>query len=67
LETSQLLETLTGHSSIITGLATFDNTLCSVSRDKTLKFWNILEGSCLETVQMLEECLDVKYRFSIFK
>jgi WD40 repeat protein len=62
LETGQLLEVLTGHADLISGLATFENSLCSVALDKTLKFWNILEGNCIETVQLLNEGLDVKYR-----
>ena len=57
------MEILTGHTHLVSGMATFENVLCSVSLDKTLKFWNILEGHCVETVQLLDEGLDAKYKF----
>lgn len=60
LETGQLLDVLTGHQNVISGLTSFGNTLYTVSLDKTLRFWNILEGCCLETIQLSDEGLDVK-------
>lgn len=61
-ETSEVLDVLTGHSNLINGLTYYENTLCTVSLDKTLKIWNIVDGgNCLETVNLLNEGLDVKY------
>jgi len=57
------LDVLTGHSNLINGLTYYENTLCTVSLDKTMKIWNIVDGgNCLETVNLLNEGLDVKYR-----
>ncbi|KAF7630903.1 hypothetical protein Mgra_00008824 [Meloidogyne graminicola] len=61
-ETSEVLDILTGHSNLINGLIYFNNLLCSVSLDKTMKIWNITQGgNCLESVNLLNEGLDVKY------
>ncbi|CAK5076886.1 unnamed protein product [Meloidogyne enterolobii] len=61
-ETSEVLDVLTGHSNLINGLTYYENTLCTVSLDKTMKIWNIVDGgNCLETVNLLNEGLDVKY------
>jgi periodic tryptophan protein 2 len=62
-ETGNLLEVLAGHSSVISGISCYESTFASVSLDKTLRVWNILEASCIETVQLLGEGLDVKYRY----
>uniref|UniRef100_A0A183C2F9 WD_REPEATS_REGION domain-containing protein n=1 Tax=Globodera pallida TaxID=36090 RepID=A0A183C2F9_GLOPA len=64
LTTGQLLEVLNGHMNLVTGLTMFENTLCSTSLDKTLKLWNIVEGTCLESVQLSSEGLDVKHSAS---
>lgn len=62
LETGNLLEVLIGHSNLIQKLSCHETTLASVSLDKTLRLWNILEASCTETVQLMNEGLDVKHR-----
>ncbi|CAK5085748.1 unnamed protein product [Meloidogyne enterolobii] len=43
-ETSEVLDVLTGHSNLINGLTYYENTLCTVSLDKTMKIWNIVDG-----------------------
>ncbi|KAL3068399.1 hypothetical protein niasHT_030690 [Heterodera trifolii] len=61
LATGHLLEVLNGHTNLVTGLALSENTLFSASSDGTLKLWNIIEGNCLESVQLTSEGLDVKH------
>ena len=62
LETGKLLEVLAGHTSLIQTISCFESSLATISLDKTLRIWNILGGSCVETLQLMDEGLDVAYR-----
>jgi WD40 repeat protein/tRNA A-37 threonylcarbamoyl transferase component Bud32 len=51
-KTGQCLQTLYGHAGNITRLELLpDDTLASISSDKTVKLWNINTGQCLQTLQ----------------
>lgn len=50
-KSGQPLQALTGHTQSVLGLAVLaDKKLASVSRDRTLRFWNIANGCCERSV-----------------
>jgi len=61
MDTGNLLDVLTGHSSVVSSISCFESMLASVSLDKTMRLWNVVEGSGAESVQLLNEGLDVKH------
>lgn len=66
MENGNLLEVLSGHSNLISGISVFGSTLASTSLDKTLRLWNVVDSSSMEPVQLMNEGLDVKYRCGKF-
>lgn len=62
METGNLLDVLSGHSSVVSAISCRNVTLASVSLDKTMRVWNVVEASGAEAVQLVNEGLDVKFR-----
>ncbi|ETN71197.1 WD domain, G-beta repeat protein [Necator americanus] len=54
MENGSLLDVLTGHQSNIAGISMFGNTLASVSWDRTVKIWNVVQSTC-ETTELAQE------------
>lgn len=61
MDTGDLLDVLSGHSSVISRISCHQSSLASVSLDKTLRIWNVVEASSAEAVQLVYEGLDVKF------
>ncbi|KJH52858.1 WD domain, G-beta repeat protein, partial [Dictyocaulus viviparus] len=60
MESGSLLDILSGHRSNIAGISMYGNVLASVSWDRTLKMWNIVDSTC-ETVELMHEGLSVSF------
>ncbi|KIH51261.1 WD domain, G-beta repeat protein, partial [Ancylostoma duodenale] len=56
MENGSLLDVLSGHQSNVADISMFGNTLASVSWDRTLKIWNIVDSTC-ETTELAQEGL----------
>ncbi|VBB30467.1 unnamed protein product [Acanthocheilonema viteae] len=61
LENGKLLDVLSGHSAPIASISVHGTHLASVSWDKTLRIWNVVESSAAESIDLLYEGLDVAY------
>uniref|UniRef100_A0A0K0DF84 WD_REPEATS_REGION domain-containing protein n=1 Tax=Angiostrongylus cantonensis TaxID=6313 RepID=A0A0K0DF84_ANGCA len=60
MENGSLLDILGGHRSNIASISMHGNTLASVSWDRTLKMWNIVDSTC-ETTELPQEGLSVTF------
>ncbi|GMR41676.1 hypothetical protein PMAYCL1PPCAC_11871 [Pristionchus mayeri] len=60
MENGQLIDVLSGHSSTIAHISLRGNTLASVSWDKTLKLWNLVDSSS-ETMDLTGEGVALAY------
>ncbi|VDL79300.1 unnamed protein product [Nippostrongylus brasiliensis] len=60
MENGSLLDVLSGHQSNIAGISIHGNVLASVSWDRTLKMWNIVDSTC-ETTELPQEGLAVSF------
>lgn len=61
LENAKLLDILSGHTGQIAAISVHGTYLASASWDKTLRVWNVVEASTPETIELLDEALDVVY------
>uniref|UniRef100_A0A183DQ24 WD_REPEATS_REGION domain-containing protein n=1 Tax=Gongylonema pulchrum TaxID=637853 RepID=A0A183DQ24_9BILA len=61
LENAKLLDILSGHTAPVAAISVQGNSLASASWDKTLRIWNVVEASTAETIDLLDEALDVAY------
>uniref|UniRef100_A0A1I8EA68 U3 snoRNP-associated protein Utp1 n=1 Tax=Wuchereria bancrofti TaxID=6293 RepID=A0A1I8EA68_WUCBA len=61
LENGKLLDVLSGHSAPVASISVHGTHLASVSWDKTLRIWNVVESSVAESIDLLYEGLDVAY------
>uniref|UniRef100_A0A914DMK3 Small-subunit processome Utp12 domain-containing protein n=1 Tax=Acrobeloides nanus TaxID=290746 RepID=A0A914DMK3_9BILA len=61
MDTGNLLDVLAGHSSMVSKISCFHSTLASVSLDKTLRIWNVVEATGSEAIQLIHEGLDIKF------
>ncbi|KAK6739639.1 hypothetical protein RB195_008250 [Necator americanus] len=60
MENGSLLDVLNGHQSNIAGISMFGNTLASVSWDRTVKIWNVVQSTC-ETTELAQEGVGVAF------
>ncbi|PIO75528.1 WD domain, G-beta repeat protein [Teladorsagia circumcincta] len=60
MENGSLLDVLSGHQSNIADISMHGNALASVSWDRTLKLWNIVDSTC-ETTELAQEGLAVAF------
>ncbi|VDO26263.1 unnamed protein product [Haemonchus placei] len=60
MENGSLLDVLSGHRSNIAGISMNGNALVSVSWDRTLKLWNIVDSTC-ETTDLVQEGIAVSF------
>lgn len=60
MENGSLLDVLSGHQSNIADISMHGNALASVSWDRTLKLWNIVDSTC-ETTELAQEGLAVSF------
>ncbi|KAK6026701.1 DEAD/DEAH box helicase [Ostertagia ostertagi] len=60
MENGSLLDVLSGHQSNIASISMHGNALASVSWDRTLKLWNIVDSTC-ETTELAQEGLAVAF------
>ncbi|KAK0416786.1 hypothetical protein QR680_012686 [Steinernema hermaphroditum] len=60
LENGRLLDVLNGHTAPVTSLSCYQSTLASVSHDKSMRIWNVVEGGS-ESATLVDEGLDVAY------
>uniref|UniRef100_A0A0N4ZU49 RNA-splicing ligase RtcB homolog n=1 Tax=Parastrongyloides trichosuri TaxID=131310 RepID=A0A0N4ZU49_PARTI len=60
MDTGDLVDVISGHSSRISGISLSGNNLASVSWDKTLRITNIVDGTN-EVITLTDEALDVTY------
>ncbi|KAK5985744.1 hypothetical protein GCK32_009957, partial [Trichostrongylus colubriformis] len=60
MENGSLLDVLSGHQSNIAGISMHGNALASVSWDRTLRLWNIVDSTC-ETTELAQEGLAVAF------
>lgn len=61
LDTGNLLDVVSGHSSVISKISCFNSIMASVSLDKTLRIYNVVEPSGTEAIQLIHEGIDVKF------
>lgn len=54
MDTGNLLDVLAGHSSVVSKISCFHSTLASVSLDKTLRIWNVVEATGTEQFYVKE-------------
>ncbi|VDK52955.1 unnamed protein product [Cylicostephanus goldi] len=60
MENGSLLDVLSGHESNVASISLYGNTLASISWDRTLKIWNIVDSTC-ETTELAQEGLAVAF------
>lgn len=60
MNTGNLVDVISGHSSRLSGISFFGNNLASVSWDKTLRITNIVDNGS-EVISLNDEALDVSY------
>lgn len=60
MENGSLLDILSGHRSNIASISMYGNILASVSWDRTLKIWSIVDSTC-ETTELSQEGLSVTF------
>ena len=51
MNTYECLQTLEGHTNIVTSVAISGNKIVSGSYDKTVKIWGLNSGECLKTLR----------------
>ncbi|MFH4981441.1 hypothetical protein AB6A40_008150 [Gnathostoma spinigerum] len=61
LDNGRLLDVLSGHTAVLASISAHGNSLASVSWDKSLRVWNVAEGSAPEIVTLVDEALAVAY------
>jgi len=61
MDTGDLVDSFSGHSSVISKLAIHGSNLATVSLDRTMRIFNIVDQSQSESVKLVSEGLDVKF------
>lgn len=61
MDTGDLVDSFSGHSSIISKLAIHGSNLATVSLDRTMRIFNIVDQSQSESIKLVSEGLDVKF------
>ncbi|VDK18089.1 unnamed protein product [Anisakis simplex] len=61
LENGRLLDVLSGHSAPIPAISIHGTFVVSASWDKTMRIWSIVESKSSETIELIDEALDVSY------